>query len=130
MARKSIIAGAIIFILWAVIDFIMHGIILGNAYAATASLWRPMEDMSIGLIYLVSAVSVSAFTAIYAAYVQPKTMKAALGYGLIFGIGAGFSMGYGSYAVMPLPQMIAVTWFLGTAIKSVLAGALLGAVVK
>jgi hypothetical protein len=90
MVRKVIIAGAIIFILWAVIDFIMHGIILGRAYAATASLWRPMEDMSMGLIYLVTAVSVVTFTAIYAAYVQPKSMKTALGYGLIFGIGAGF----------------------------------------
>lgn len=130
MMRNSIIAGVIIFILWAVIDFIMHGIILGNAYAETANLWRPMEEMSMGLIYLVTAVSVATFTAIYALFIADKSMKTALGYSLLFGIGAGFSMGYGSYAAMPLPQMIAHTWFLGAIIKTVLAGAVLGAVVK
>jgi len=130
MMRKSIIASAIIFIIWAVIDFVMHGFILGSAYAATASLWRPMEDMSMGLIYLVTAVGVATFTAIYSVFIQPKAMKTALGYGLVFGIGTGFSMGYGSYAAMPLPHMIAFTWFLGTIVKSLLAGAVLGAVVK
>ena len=50
--------------------------------------------------------------------------------GVLSGIGAGFSMGFGSYASMPLPLMMAATWFIGTVIKSVLAGAVLGAVVK
>jgi hypothetical protein len=130
MVRKSIVAGAAIFIIWAVIDFVVHGMILGNAYAATANLWRPMEDMSMGLIYLVTAVSVATFTTIYAAFIQPKSMKAALGYGLVFGIGAGFSLGYGSYASMPLPHLIAFTWFLGTIFKSLSAGLVLGAVVR
>jgi hypothetical protein len=130
MLRRSIVAGAIIFILWSIIDFVMHGIILGSAYAESASLWRPMAEMNIWLIYLVTVVSVAVFTAIYALFVQDKKVATALRYGLLFGVGAGFSMGYGSYAAMPISQIIAHTWFFGTLIKSALGGLVLGAIVK
>jgi hypothetical protein len=130
MLRKSIIAGVIIFILWAIIDFVMHGFILGRAYAETADLWRPMEEMSVWLIYLVTAVSVGVFTAIYSLFIQDKRAGTALRYGLLSGLGAGFSMGYGSYAAMPIPQIIAHTWFFGTLIKAALGGLVLGAIVR
>jgi len=46
MLRKSIIATVIIFILWSIVDFLLHGLILRSAYADTSQLWRPMEEMS------------------------------------------------------------------------------------
>lgn len=130
MLRKSIVAGAIIFILWCIIDFVMHGLILGSAYAESASLWRPMQEMNMWLIYLVTVVSVAVFTAIYTLFVQDKNTRTALGYGLLFGVGAGFSMGFGSYATMPMPEIIPCTWFLGTVTKTVLGGLVLGAIIK
>jgi hypothetical protein len=51
-------------------------------------------------------------------------------YGLVFGIGSGISMGYGSYSVMPLPYQIALVWFLGAVIEAVAAGWITGMIVK
>ncbi len=130
MVRKTIIAAVAIFILWSIIDFIMHGFILGSAYVDTANLWRPMEEMNIWLIYLVTVVTAGVFTTIYSLFIQGKRVTTALQYGLLFGLGSGFSMGYGSYAAMPIPSVIANTWFFGTLIKTALGGLLLGAIVK
>jgi hypothetical protein len=130
MLRKSVIAAVVIFILWCVIDFIVHGFILQGAYTETAQLWRPMAQMNPWLIYLVSAVSACTFTAIYALLVRDKGIPAALKYGALFGIASGVSMGYGSYAAMPITAFIAHTWFLSTLVKMVLAGLVAGAIVR
>jgi hypothetical protein len=130
MVRKTITAAVAIFILWSIIDFVMHGLILGSAYADTANLWRPMEEMNVWLIYLVTVVTVGVFTTIYTLFIQDKKVTTALQYGALFGLGSGFSMGYGSYAAMPIPSVIANTWFIGTLIKTALGGLLLGVIVK
>jgi hypothetical protein len=130
MLRKSVIATVIIFIIWAIIDFIVHGFILTGAYSETSQLWRPMEQMSPWLIYLVSIVSACVFTLIYALLIKEKGIPVAIEYGALFGLGAGFSMGYGSYAAMPITAFIAHIWFFSTFIKMVLAGFIVGAIVK
>ena len=51
-------------------------------------------------------------------------------YGALFGLGTGVSMGYGSYAAMPITAFIAHIWFFSTLIKMVLAGLIVGVIVK
>ena len=89
-----------------------------------------MEEMNIPLMYVVSFVCVTAFVAIYALLVAPKRFSTGLAYGALLGLSAGMSMGFGSYAYMPIPLGLAGTWFLAAFTKSVLAGALVGALVK
>jgi len=48
----------------------------------------------------------------------------------VFGVGAGMSMGFGSYSVMPLPSAIAWWWFLGSVAEAVVAGWITGMIVK
>ncbi|HVN70675.1 MAG TPA: hypothetical protein VMU10_01525 [Desulfomonilia bacterium] len=130
MLRKSIIATVIIFILWSIVDFILHGLILRSAYADTSQLWRPMEEMSPWIIYLVTAVSACVFTSIYWLLIHEKNVQNAVIYGALFGVGAGVSMGYGSYAAMPITAFIAHAWFLGAFLKYVFAGLVVGAIMK
>jgi hypothetical protein len=128
---KRIVGAALsIFILWNVVDFIVHGVILKNAYEATASLWRPMEEMKMGLMYFTVLISTIVFVAIYKRLVSNKSMGNAIQYGALFGFGAGVTMGYGSYAFMPIPYSMALTWFLDVFIRTILAGLLLGLIVK
>lgn len=119
-----------IFLSWSVINFIIHGVILKNAYQETAQLWRPMEEMKMGLNYFVVLVSAIVFTVIYKRLISNKNMLNAIQYGVLFGIGTGISMGYGSYSVMPITNATALTWFLGSFIEAVVAGILVGAIIK
>jgi hypothetical protein len=130
MIKRTIIAIVVVFIAWSVLDFIIHGLVLQPIYVDTAALWRPMEEMNNWLMSLVGFISAAVFTAIYAQLIKPKKTVTGLSYGLLFGLGAGISMGFGTYCVMPIPFSLAIGWFLGTVIKATAGGWLAGLIVK
>jgi hypothetical protein len=131
LAMKRFIGAVLsIFVFWNVVDFFVHGIILKAAYEETASLWRPMEEMKMGLMYLVVLISAMVFVSIYKYLVTKKSMQKAILYSALYGFGASISVGYGSYTVMPIPYTMALIWFLNMFIRTVLAGVLLGLIIK
>jgi len=130
MLKKSSLAVVAVFICWAVVDFVIHGILLQASYAATADLWRPIGEMKMGLMYVVTFLSCLVFVLIYALFFGKKGLGTGLAYGGLFGLGAGISMGYGTYLVQPIPYMMALTWFLGCVVEGILAGLIVGAIVR
>ena len=130
MMKRIVLAILAVFVAWSVIDFVIHGVILAQSYKDSASLWRPMEQMKMGLMRVVVLISATVFVCLYANFVGNKNVATAVKFGLLFGLGAGISMGYGTYAVMPITYKIAITWFLGTLVKSTVAGLLTGLIVK
>lgn len=130
MTKRIVLAVLAVFVAWSVMDFVMHGLILGQTYKDTAQLWRPEAEMKMGLIHLVVLISAAVFVCLYAFFVGKKSVATAVKFGLLFGLGAGISMGYGTYAVLPMPYHIALTWFLGTVAETTVAGLLVGTIVK
>jgi hypothetical protein len=128
--KRTMFAVLAVFVLWSAMDFVIHGLVLASPYALTPQFWRPMTEMKVGLMYAVVLVAAAAFVGIYAWFISDKSVKTAVRYGLVFGIGSGISMGYGSYSVMPLPYQIALVWFLGAVIEAVAAGWITGMIVK
>ena len=55
MFKKIVVSGLVVFILWAVIGFVVNGVILRSAYEATAELWRPMAEMKWAESWILSA---------------------------------------------------------------------------
>jgi len=129
MTKKIIFATLAVFLAWGILDFFIHNMMLGKAYQATAMLWRPMQEMKMGLMYLVTLLSALVFVTIYARLVYPKNIARGLGFGLLFGVGTGISMGYGTYSVQPIPYFMALAWFLGTTIEATVAGLITGLIV-
>ena len=70
------------------------------------------------------------FVLIYKRLITNKSMINAVQYGVLFGIGVGISMGYGTYSVMPIPYTMAITWFFGVLVEAVAAGVLVGVIIK
>ena len=130
MGKRILIAGVVIFVAWAVVDFIVHGWILQGAYVATARLWRPMAEMKMGLMYFTTLISALAFSAIYGFLSDKKGLLRGILFGLLYGIGVGIPMGYGTYSFMPIPYPMALTWFLGTLARAVLGGILAGIIIR
>jgi hypothetical protein len=128
--RKILLATVAVFVVWSALGYVIHGIILGPSYSATASLWRPTGEMKMGLMYLVGLISALTFVVIFGLFFAKKTVFSGLKYGLIFGAGTGISMGYGSYAVLPIPYHMALTWFLGAVIEAAVGGLILGGIMR
>jgi len=130
MLKRSVIAVVLVFLAWSGMDIVIHGVLLQSTYEATASLWRPMDQMNMPLMYFVSVISAIGFVAIYALLVAKKSLVAGIKLGLLFGLVVGISMGFGSYSYMPIPLSLAWGWFLGSLAEIAVAGAIVGAVVK
>lgn len=130
MLKRTILAIVAVFAAWTALDFVIHGLILKASYEATAHLWRPMAEMKMGLMHVVVFIASLAFVLIYAWLVGRKSVANGVKYGLLYGIGAGVSMGYGSYAFMPITYHLALVWFLGTLVEMTVAGLLVGAIIK
>ncbi len=128
--KRTILAVLAVFVSWSALDFVIHGVILGSIYRATPQLWRPMPEMKMGLMYFTMLVVAASFVYIYARFVAEKGIKIAVLYGLVFGIGAGTGMGYGTYAFMPIPYTIALAWFLGSVVEYTVGGLVAGLIVK
>jgi hypothetical protein len=130
MAKKMIITILLIFISWFVIDFFLHGLILRPIYEATANLWRPNDQMNIPLIYTVTLVLILCFVFIYVLLINPKSLLAGFKYGVILGIITGTASGFGTYLHMPVPLKLAIIWFFGGLVKAIVAGLILGVMIK
>lgn len=130
MLKKALLSIVAIFVTWSALDFIIHGLILGSTYEATASLWRPMEEMNMGLMYGVSVVYAACFVAIYGLLITDKSVMTGLKYGALFGLASGITTGFGSYTYLPIPLILAVVWFAGALVSATLAGIIAGAIMK
>lgn len=129
MAKRTLLAVLAIFITWSVLDAIIHGVLLKSTYEASASLWRPMDEMNMPLMYLVTLVFTVCFVLIYG-LIERKSLAAGIKFGALFGLATGISMGLGSYSYMPIPLTLAWSWFLGTLIELIVAGAIAGVIMK
>jgi len=130
MTKRIILAIVAVFIAWAVMDYILHGVILQSTYEATAQMWRPMDQMHIPLMYFVTLVFTVCFVLIYGFLVGRKSVASGLKFGVLFGLATGFSMGFGSYSYLPIPLSLALAWFFGVWIEAVIGGAIVGAIIK
>jgi hypothetical protein len=130
MLKRTILAVAAVFIAWSGMDFILHGLLLQSTYEATANLWRPTDQMNMPLMYFVTLVSTVCFVLIYGLLVGQKSLVSGIKFGALFGLATGISMGFGSYSYMPIPLTLAWSWFFGSWIKAIAAGAIIGAILR
>lgn len=128
--KKTILGVVAVFVAWSAMDFVMHGLLLRSSYAETASLWRPMGEMKLWVMHVAVFVAALSFVLIYALFFSRKGISTGLKYGLLFGLGTGVTMGYGSYAVLPIPYHMAFTWFLGSLVEAAVGGVILGAIMR
>jgi len=130
MRKRTVLAVVAVFIAWSIMDFILHGVLLRPTYEATANLWRPMDQMNMPLIYFVTLVFSACFVLIYGFLVGQKSLLSGIKFGVLFGLATGTTMGFGSYSYMPIPLALAWSWFFGSWIEAIIAGAIVGAIVK
>lgn len=127
--KRIVLAIVAVFVAWSVMDIIIHGFLLMPTYIETASLWRPENEMRNGLLSLVTAIGAVGFVLIFN-YFKIKSIKTGLCYGLISGVIWGASMGFGTYSYTPIPYFLALSWFGTMLVEAVVAGLLVGLIVK
>lgn len=127
--KRSLIAAVGVFVAWMLLDIIAHRFFLAPIYEATASLWRPFDEMNVVLIYTVTVVLIGVVIGIYSLLVRPKSPGAGLVLGSLVGLALGISSGFGTFVHMPIPLSLAWGWFIAGWLKGLVAGGIVGAVI-
>ena len=129
MLKGIVLAIVAIFIAWSALDFVIHGLLLKEAYEATAHLWRAMQDTNMMLMHAVTLAIAICFVLLYQRCVGEKSVAMGLKLGVFFGLAAAI-MSASAYVYMPIPFTLAIDWFVGTLVKFIAAGWLVGLLVK
>ena len=89
-----------------------------------------MDQMNIPLVYFVMLTLIISFVLVYGFLVEPKSLVSGVKFGVLFGLAISVSAGFGTYIHMPIPLGLAWSWFLGGWIKAIMAGAIVGVLIK
>lgn len=132
--KKYWIAGLAVAAVIGVADFVLHTIVLKDLYSETMFLWRTEEEIR-GMSWLMWAGYLAfslVFVLIYG--IGFEAGKPALSQGLRYGFWVGLllsvPMATACYAVMPIPVMMSVWWFVGGMVECVLAGIVASAIYR
>ncbi len=130
MKKQCLIASIAVFIVFFILDFVLHGILLKDIYQQTAAVWRPEAEMQslMWLMWVGYVIFAPVFVIIYSKGYDPG--KAGLGQGIKFGFLIGILISSLSsltwYAVLPIPAILCIYWFLGGMVQMIVAGAVVG----
>jgi hypothetical protein len=132
--KRWLYASAAAFVVLAVLEFVVNGVLLAGIYQQTASVWRPEAEMvSLSwLFWLAYLVFAPVFTLIYSQGFESN--KEGIGQGLRFGIYVGLltaiPMNLIWYVVLPIPASLAVYWAIAGMVEMTAMGLTVGLIYK
>ncbi|RPI00777.1 MAG: hypothetical protein EHM64_16675, partial [Ignavibacteriae bacterium] len=101
--KKLLIGFVVTFVLLEMMDIIVHGFLLMNAYQATASLWRPDMMQKMWIMHIVKLVVSFMVTFIFSKGYEGKGTMEGVRYGFYMGVLLSIGMAYGTYAMIAIP---------------------------
>ena len=127
MNKKVWLGFVAAFVTLEVLDFIIHGVILGSTYASM-TVWRTDMMSKMWITHLVTLIGAFFFAFVFSKGFENKGIGEGLRYGLYIGIWMSVGMAYGTYAMIAIPYSLALEWFLFGVVEYVIAGAVLAMV--
>jgi hypothetical protein len=86
--------------------------------------------MSTALIIAATLILVLVFVATYGVLIQPRSLASAVLFGGLLGLALGTASGLGAYIHSPIPVRLAWGWFVLGTLKGIVAGVVLGMLVR
>ena len=120
--KKVLIGTVVVFVILEVLDFLIHGVILTPAYAATHDIWRSDMMDKMWILQIVKIVVSFFFALIFSKGYEGKGVIEGVRYGLYVGIMIGIGMAYGTYAMIAIPYSLALQWFIFAVFEYIIAG--------
>lgn len=130
MNRKRWIAASLCaFAAVTLLEMFAHGVVLGGAYRATASVWRPIEAMNRLLPLGMLSTLIASFVLYYIYHRgyegRGGRLAEGLRFGLVMGLFTAVPMAAWSYATIPMTGTIAIGWFAIGMVDMLVAGAII-----
>lgn len=130
MTRKIWIGFAAVFVTTQILDGIVNFFILDPVYKSVSLLWRPEGEMKLWIFPVIGLFFSYFFTLIFSKGYENKGLAEGARYGLYVGLMMTVPYAYGNYAVLPIPYLLAVQWFIYGTIEYIIAGMVLAMIFR
>lgn len=130
--KRWLLASVAVLVVIAVLEFVIHGMLLSSIYQQTASVWRTQAEMQrmMWIFWLGYLVFAPFFALIYVKGYEKG--KPGLGQGFRFGLYVGAMLSvvhsFGWYVILPIPLALSFYWFLAILVEFIAAGVAAGLV--
>jgi hypothetical protein len=132
--KRFALASAAVFVVFAILEGIIHGVLLADIYQQTSSIWRPENDIqrNMWLMWLGYLIFAPVFVLIYSKGYEANKggLPQGIRFGLITGMLLSASQSLGWYVVLPIPGVLAFWWFVTGMVETVAAGAAVGVIYR
>ncbi|HKQ23283.1 MAG TPA: hypothetical protein VJT81_02430 [Burkholderiales bacterium] len=132
--KKWLLASVAVVVVIAVLEFVIHGVLLADMYRQTASVWRPEAEMQkmMWVFWVGILVFAPLFVLIYVkGYEKGKPgLGQGFRYGLYVGVMLSVMNSFGWYVMLPIPLALAFYWFLAILVEFTVAGIAAGLVYR
>jgi hypothetical protein len=128
--KRFIIASIAVYLVFQVLDFIIHGVILADTYKALANVWRPDMMSLMWIFYIAGLLFAFLFVYIFIKGYEGKGILEGVRYGIIIGLLMNVIGMFGQYVMYPLPFTLIILWFISGMIESILGGIAAAAIYK
>jgi len=132
--KKFWVAFIVIFIVYEITNFIVHGLILGSTYMSeeVAPLFRPpaILDSTMWIRLFTELVWSFFFTFIFVKGYDNNGIMEGIKFGVYIGLFYSFVWAYQSYWMYPMPYSLAFQWFIFGLIQCVILGILAAVIYK
>ena len=132
--KRWLLASVAVFVVIAVMEFFIHGVLLSHMYQQTASVWRTETEMQgmMWIFWIGYLVFAPFFTLIYVNGYEKG--KPGLGQGFRCGLYVGAMLSvmhsFGWYVILPIPLELAFYWFLTILAEFIVMGLAVGLVYR
>ncbi|MFH1017221.1 MAG: hypothetical protein V1798_03440 [Pseudomonadota bacterium] len=128
--KRFLIAAVAVFIVGQFLEYLLHGVFLRSLYESTQSIWRPDMMDKMWMFRLSGLITSFLLTYIFVKGYEGKGLGEGLRFGMVLGLFVSVPMALCTYAMIAIPPALAVGWFLGGFIGTVILGLVLAAIYK
>jgi hypothetical protein len=122
MKKKLLIGFVVVYVLFAVLDWVVNNVLLMPLYASVSHLFRPNEEMKLWVIFVSYIFLAFFFTLIFSKGYEGKGVMEGVRYGFYVALMMVLPYNYMSFAVMPIPYSLAFQGFLYGTVEMVICG--------
>ncbi len=127
---KFSISFIVIYVVGAVLNYLIHGVLLMDTYMALSSIWRPDMNRLMWLQFVTPLFSCFFFVYIFIRGYQNRGIMEGVRFGLIIWAFISLPMTYGQYMIYPLPYSLVWKWLLSDLLVYLIFGILVALIYK
>lgn len=128
MSKRIWIGFVAVFVTTQVIEGLTNYFFLDPIYSAYSHIWRPIAEMKLWMLPITGLSFSFFFVFIFSKGYERKGLLEGVRYGFYVALMVALPNAYGSYAIMQIPYMLALQWFIFGTFEYVIAGAILAVI--